>query len=133
MSSLNKVQIIGNLGADPEIKSMQSGDKVANLSVATSEKWTDKSTGEIKEKTTKPTVGSDSRMVEYSDVQIALLAVHKSRPKARRIWHYMHHKHAVHCTDGLCMPFNKIAQGGCKRVWKPTGNEEDVALLRHSF
>lgn len=49
--SLNHVQLIGNVGADPEIKAMQSGDKVANLSIATSESWKDKTTGEIKEST----------------------------------------------------------------------------------
>lgn len=51
MSSVNKAIIVGNLGADPEIRTMPSGDKVANLSVATSEKWKDKTTGERKEKT----------------------------------------------------------------------------------
>ncbi len=51
MSSLNKVQLIGNLGADPEIKSLNSGDRVANLRIATSESWKDKSTGEKREKT----------------------------------------------------------------------------------
>lgn len=48
---LNKVQIIGNLGADPEVKFMPSGDAVCNLTVATSETWKDKQTGEQKEKT----------------------------------------------------------------------------------
>ena len=51
MSSLNKVMLIGNLGADPEIKSFQNGGKVANLRIATSESWKDKNTGEKKEKT----------------------------------------------------------------------------------
>lgn len=51
MASLNKVQLIGNLGADPEIKSFQNGGKIANLRVATSESWKDKTTGERKEKT----------------------------------------------------------------------------------
>ena len=51
MSSLNKVILIGNLGQSPDIRTMQSGDKVANLSIATSERWKDKSTGEHKEKT----------------------------------------------------------------------------------
>lgn len=51
MSSVNKVILIGRLGRDPEIKTMQSGGKVCNLSVATSEKWKDKATGERKEKT----------------------------------------------------------------------------------
>ncbi|MBI1327253.1 MAG: single-stranded DNA-binding protein [Alphaproteobacteria bacterium] len=49
--SVNKVILVGNLGNDPDVRSMQSGDKVVNLSVATSESWKDKSTGERKEKT----------------------------------------------------------------------------------
>jgi len=49
--SVNKVTLIGNLGRDPEIRSLQDGNKVANLSVATSESWRDKTTGERREKT----------------------------------------------------------------------------------
>jgi single-strand DNA-binding protein len=49
--SVNKVILIGNLGRDPEIRTMQSGGKVANLSLATSESWKDKTSGERKEKT----------------------------------------------------------------------------------
>ena len=49
--SLNKVLLIGRLGADPEIKQMVNGINVAKLSVATSQSWKDKSTGERKEKT----------------------------------------------------------------------------------
>ena len=49
--SLNQVQLIGNLGNDPEIRYMPSGSAVANLSIATTEKWRDKTTGETKEQT----------------------------------------------------------------------------------
>ena len=49
--SLNKVQLIGRLGADPDIKQMVNGKSVARLSVATSQSWKDKSSGEKKEKT----------------------------------------------------------------------------------
>ncbi|MCK5496406.1 MAG: single-stranded DNA-binding protein, partial [Hyphomicrobiaceae bacterium] len=49
--SINKVILIGNLGADPEIRSMQDGRPVCNLRVATSENWKDKSTGERRERT----------------------------------------------------------------------------------
>jgi single-strand DNA-binding protein len=49
--SVNKVILVGNLGADPEIRSLNSGDRVANLRVATSETWRDRGTGERKEKT----------------------------------------------------------------------------------
>ncbi|MBI5940111.1 MAG: single-stranded DNA-binding protein [Caulobacterales bacterium] len=51
MASLNKVTLIGNLGADPEIRTLNSGDRVANLRLATSEKWTNKTTGEKNERT----------------------------------------------------------------------------------
>jgi len=49
--SVNKVILIGNLGRDPEIRSTNDGTRVANLSVATSESWRDKATGERKERT----------------------------------------------------------------------------------
>lgn len=48
---VNKVILIGNVGQDPDIRTMQNGDRVANLSIATSERWKDKATGEKKEKT----------------------------------------------------------------------------------
>jgi single-strand DNA-binding protein len=49
--SVNKVILVGNLGKDPEIRAMQNGGRVANLSIATSENWKDKNSGERKEKT----------------------------------------------------------------------------------
>ena len=49
--SVNKVILVGNLGADPEVRSLPSGGKVVNLSVATSESWRDKNSGERKERT----------------------------------------------------------------------------------
>lgn len=49
--SVNKVILVGNLGADPEIRRLNSGDPVVNLRIATSESWRDKSTGERREKT----------------------------------------------------------------------------------
>jgi len=49
--SVNKVILVGNLGKDPEIRTLNSGERVANLSLATSETWRDKATGERKEKT----------------------------------------------------------------------------------
>lgn len=51
MSSVNKVVLLGNLGNDPEIRAMQTGKEVITLSVATSENWKDKQTGERKSKT----------------------------------------------------------------------------------
>ena len=49
--SVNKVILVGNLGADPEVRTLPSGGKVVNLSVATSDTWRDKNTGERREKT----------------------------------------------------------------------------------
>ena len=49
--SVNKVILVGNLGKDPEIRTLQSGTKIANLAVATSETWNDRQTGERKERT----------------------------------------------------------------------------------
>jgi single-strand DNA-binding protein len=51
MSSINKVQLIGRIGKDPEVRNGQSGKAVCNLSLATSEKWKDKTTGDSNEKT----------------------------------------------------------------------------------
>lgn len=51
MSSINKVIIVGRLGANPEVRQFDNGSAVTNISVATSEKWTDKNTGEKKEQT----------------------------------------------------------------------------------
>lgn len=50
-SSVNKVILVGNLGNKPDIRNMQSGDRVCNFSLATSETWKDKATGERREKT----------------------------------------------------------------------------------
>ncbi|MDD9899884.1 MAG: single-stranded DNA-binding protein [Alphaproteobacteria bacterium] len=49
--SVNKVILVGNLGRDPEIRSFQNGGRVANFSIATSESWKDRNTGEKKERT----------------------------------------------------------------------------------
>ncbi|WP_391540643.1 single-stranded DNA-binding protein [Lonepinella koalarum] len=49
MAGINRVTIVGRLGNDPEVRTMPNGDAVANISVATSESWTDKQTGERKE------------------------------------------------------------------------------------
>lgn len=49
--SINKVILVGNLGKDPEVRTTQNGDKIVNLTLATSESWTDKASGERKERT----------------------------------------------------------------------------------
>ena len=54
--SLNKVMLIGNLGQDPEVRSFQNGGKVCNLRIATSEKWKDRESGQMQERTEWTTV-----------------------------------------------------------------------------
>ena len=49
--SVNKVTLVGNLGSDPEIRATQNGDKIVQISIATSDRWKDKSTGEQRERT----------------------------------------------------------------------------------
>ena len=49
--SVNKVMLVGNLGRDPEVRAMQNGDKIVQLSIATSDRWKDKNTGEQRERT----------------------------------------------------------------------------------
>ncbi len=51
MSSVNKVILVGHLGKDPEVRSLQSGGRVCNLHIATSERWKDRNTGERRERT----------------------------------------------------------------------------------
>jgi single-strand DNA-binding protein len=66
MSSVNKVILLGNVGADPEIRYTQSGDAVVNLSVATSEQWKDKATGQKKENTEWHRVGIFGKPAEIA-------------------------------------------------------------------
>ena len=66
MSSVNKVIIVGRLGQDPEVKSLPSGGSVTNISVATSEKWKDKKTGEDSEKTEWHKIVFFNRLAEIS-------------------------------------------------------------------
>jgi single-strand DNA-binding protein len=66
--SVNKVILIGNLGRDPEIRSMQNGGKVCNLTVATSERWRDRGSGEQQERTEwHRVVIFDDRLVDVAE------------------------------------------------------------------
>ncbi|MDR6216224.1 single-stranded DNA-binding protein [Paracidovorax wautersii] len=64
MASVNKVIIVGNLGRDPEIRTFPSGDQVANVTIATTDRWRDKSTGENKEATEWHRVVFNGRLAE---------------------------------------------------------------------
>jgi len=66
--SVNKVILIGNLGRDPEVRAMQNGNRLCNLSVATSDSWKDKQTGERREKTEwHRVVIFDDRLVDVAE------------------------------------------------------------------
>lgn len=67
MASLNKVMLIGNIGKDPEIRSTQGGKEIATISVATSDSWRDKTTGERREKT------EWHRIVVFSDGLVGVI------------------------------------------------------------
>lgn len=67
MASRNKVEIIGRLGQDPEIRTINNGTKVANISVATSERWKDKQTGEQREATEWHRVVLWDRLAELAE------------------------------------------------------------------
>ncbi len=64
MASVNKVIIVGNLGRDPEMRTFPSGDQVANVTIATTEKWKDKQSGEMKEATEWHRVIFNGRLAE---------------------------------------------------------------------
>ena len=66
MASVNKVIIVGNLGRDPEMRSFPSGDRVANVTIATTDKWKDKQTGELKEATEWHRVVFNGRLAEIA-------------------------------------------------------------------
>jgi len=67
MASINKVILIGHLGADPELRAFSNGDKVCNLRLATTDKWRDKSTSEMKESTEWHRVVLYRRLAEVAD------------------------------------------------------------------
>ncbi len=64
MASVNKVIIVGNLGKDPEMRSFPNGDQIANVSIATTDKWKDKTTGEMKEATEWHRINFNGRLAE---------------------------------------------------------------------
>src|SRR5215831_14717252 len=66
MASVNKVIIVGNLGRDPETRYLPSGEAVTNISVATTDKWKDKASGEMKEATEWHRVSFFGRLAEIS-------------------------------------------------------------------
>ena len=66
MASVNKVIVVGNLGRDPEMRSFPSGDQIANITVATTDKWKDKQSGEMKEATEWHRIVFNGRLAEIA-------------------------------------------------------------------
>jgi single-strand DNA-binding protein len=66
MASVNKVILVGNLGRDPEMRTFPSGDRVANVTIATTDKWKDKQTGEMKEATEWHRLVFNGRLAEIA-------------------------------------------------------------------
>ncbi len=66
MASVNKVILVGNLGADPETKYLPSGDAVANIRIATTDRWKDKASGEMKEATEWHRIAFFGRLAEIA-------------------------------------------------------------------
>ena len=66
MASVNKIILVGNLGRDPEMRSFPSGDQVANVTIATTDKWKDKQTGDMKEATEWHRVVFNGRLAEIA-------------------------------------------------------------------
>ncbi len=64
MASINKVIIVGNLGKDPEMRSFPNGDQIANVSIATTDRWKDKTSGEMKEATEWHRINFSGRLAE---------------------------------------------------------------------
>ena len=64
MASVNKVIVVGNLGKDPEMRSFPNGDQIANITVATTDKWKDKQSGETKESTEWHRIAFTGRLAE---------------------------------------------------------------------
>ena len=64
MASINKVIIVGNLGKDPEMRSFPNGDQIANVSIATTDRWKDKASGEMKEATEWHRINFNGRLAE---------------------------------------------------------------------
>lgn len=104
---LNKVQLIGNLGRDPEVRTLQSGGKVVNLSIATSESWIDKRSGEHREQT------EWHRVVIFSDglANVVETYLHKGSKvyvegalKTRK-WTDQHNEER-YSTEVVLQPFN---------------------------
>ena len=90
MTGVNKVILLGNLGNDPDMRYMPNGEPVANISIATSANWTDKNTGEKREKTEWHRIVAYRRLAEIIGQYCKKRAGQRAKPavtkSGRRIW-----------------------------------------------
>ena len=84
MAGINKVILVGNLGAKPEIKYASNGNAISNLSVATSESWTDKSTGQKQERTEWHRVSLFGKVAEIAGQYLDCLLYTSPSPRDQR-------------------------------------------------
>ena len=123
MASVNKVIIVGNLGRDPEMRTFPSGDRVANVTIATTDKWKDKNSGEMKEATEWHRVVFNGRLAEIAGEYLK-----KGRPvyvegrlKTRK-WQDKEGKD-VYTTEVIAE--NMQLLGGREGMGGPGGGDED--------
>ena len=131
--SLNKVQLIGRLGADPEIKQMVNGKNVARLSIATSQSWKDKSTGERKEKT------EWHRVVIFNEGLVNIVQqylkkganVYLEGQLSTRIWRDEKLGQDKYSTEVVLQGFNSSLTmlGGNNQSMKSSENNQDKSSL----
>jgi len=111
MRGVNKAIIVGTLGRDPEIRYTQSGSAIANLSVATSEQWTDKSTGEKQEKTEWHRVVIFGKLAEIAGQYLTKGSqVYLEGKLQTRKWQDQNTGQDKYSTEIVLNPFNGVMQ-----------------------
>ena len=86
---VNKVILLGNLGKDPEVKYMPNGNAVANITLATSETWNDKSSGEKQEKTEQEDEQTCENEVSLDKNSLKLICKKRKEIRWKRLWFYL--------------------------------------------
>jgi single-strand DNA-binding protein len=121
MAGINKVLLIGRLGKDPEVKYFTSGDAVCNFSIATSENWKDKNTGEKKEKTEWHRIVAFRKLAEICGQYLSKGSqIYLSGKLQTRSWEK---DGATHYTTEIIADQVQFLGGGDP---KPTGNQQNT-------
>ena len=139
MAGINKVIIVGNLGNDPEIRTMPNGEAVANISVATSESWTDKNTGERREVTEWHRIVLYRRLAEIAlievmkrlkDVQIILTTTITEETEENVIYLIRTCKDIISTRPQF--DYNKIFKNNMKQIMRgQEKNEEGKIIVKY--